>query len=99
MKEREAETQGEREAGSLPGAWCGTDPQTRDHTRSRRQMVNHWATQASQLWVLNVTDESQILPLKLTLYYKWTNLNLSKILEKKVGANRKQRKLEVCGGR
>ena len=46
--EREAETQAEGEAGSPRGAPCGTRSQDpRDHTLSRRQRLNHWATQAS----------------------------------------------------
>ena len=41
--QREAETQAEGEAGSPQEALCGS----LDHTLSPRQMLNHWATQAS----------------------------------------------------
>ena len=47
--EREAETQAEGKAGSMQGARCGTLNQgPQDHALGQRQMLNHWATQASQ---------------------------------------------------
>ena len=46
--EREAETQAEREAGSSQGAQRGTWSPDRDHALRQRQMLNSWATQASQ---------------------------------------------------
>ena len=45
--EREAETQADREAGSLQVAWCGTWSPDLDHSEPKRQMLNHWATQVS----------------------------------------------------
>ena len=45
---REAETYTEGEVGSPQGALCGIWPRPRDHVLSQRQMLNRWATQASQ---------------------------------------------------
>ena len=43
--EREAETQAEGEGGSMQETRRGT--WTQDDVQSQRQMLNHWATQAS----------------------------------------------------
>ena len=39
--EREAETQAEGEAGSLPGAQCRLDPRTQRSRPELKQMLNH----------------------------------------------------------
>ena len=45
QKQRDAETQAEREAGSLRGAWCRTRSQDPRIMPWAGQMLNHWATQ------------------------------------------------------
>ena len=45
----EAETEAEGEAGFPQEPNVGLDPGSWDHALSQRQMLNRWATQASQL--------------------------------------------------
>ena len=47
-RDRERQTQAEGEAGSSHWTPCGTQSQDLDHAQSQRQMLNRWATQASQ---------------------------------------------------
>ena len=49
MRDTEAETRAEREAGSLKEPNVGLDPGPRDHNLSQRQTLNCWATQVPLL--------------------------------------------------
>ena len=70
--EREAETQAEGDAGSLQRADVGLSPGTlRSHPE---QMLNSWATQTSQTWVL-IAYISQDYKGKDTSYYIITYIN------------------------
>ena len=65
--EKEAETQAEKEAGSLGEPMCDSIPGPQDHDLSQRQILNHWATQVPSshltqnrwIYVLNILKTNQ----------------------------------------
>ena len=78
--EREAETQAEGEVGSMQGARCGTRfLDSRIAALGQRQMLNLWATQASQFTEFQYYENSLVKLKKswrrCVTYYKIKNIN------------------------
>ena len=74
-REREADTQGEGEAGSMRGAWCGTQSRVSRITPWAEGGAKRWATRAA-LAIMFYRRYSDLIHPRAESLYPFTNLSL-----------------------